>query len=92
MTNEHSFSDTPSPELIQLQAKQMALDSGLLGKVFGGSKTAPTNIAGLCLVLFVVPGIVLLFYDGAKLSAKEYWASLTPIVTLILGYLFGKNG
>ncbi len=85
------YADAPSPELVQLQSKQMDLESGWLGKLFGSSKIAPCNIAGLCLLLLVVPGIALLFFSGTTMTAGDYWKFITPIVTLILGYLFGKN-
>jgi hypothetical protein len=69
----------------------MELNSGYLGKVFGGSTTAASNIGGLALVLLVLPGIVLPFFSGASMTAVEYWKTASPIMTLIFGYLFGKN-
>ena len=85
------YADTPSPHLVQLQSKQMDLESGWLGKLFGGSRNAPSNIAGLSLLLLVAPGIALLFIPGTSMTAADYWKFITPIVTLILGYVFGTN-
>jgi len=86
-----TYTDSPSPELFALQAKQMDLDSGWLGKVFGSSSSAPSNIAGLSLILMLAAGFVLLFWTGAAMAAGDYWKTIIPIVTLIFGYLFGKK-
>jgi hypothetical protein len=89
--NEAIYSDTPSAALIQLQSKQLDLESGFLGKMFGGLKNAPSNIAGLCLFILLLTGIVVLFIKDLNMTAAEYWKYSTSIITLILGYLFGKN-
>lgn len=73
-----------------IEAKKMDLDAGLLGKVFGADNKASTNITGIVVVLLVISGISLLFVDS-KMPAAEYWKVITPIITLALGYLFGKN-
>jgi hypothetical protein len=89
--NEAIYSDTPSTALIQLQAKQLDLESGILGKIFGGFKNAPYNIAGMCLFLLLTVGIIVLFVQNLNMSATEYWKYSTSIMTLILGYLFGRS-
>ncbi|MAZ65551.1 MAG: hypothetical protein CMF25_00380 [Kangiellaceae bacterium] len=73
-----------------LKAKGMDLESGLLGKLFGNKANAPSNIAGLIVVLLVLSGLVITFVE-AKIDPKEYWAIISSIITLILGYLFGKG-
>ncbi len=94
--DEITYADS-SPAAVQLKSKEMDLESGWLGVAFGGSRTAPSNIAGLCLLLIVLPGIFLLFQAApavgstAGMGAAEYWKIAAPIVTLILGYLFGKS-
>ncbi|HQT81157.1 MAG TPA: hypothetical protein PLQ34_03115 [Ferrovaceae bacterium] len=89
--NEAIYSDTPSAALIQLQSKQLDLESGILGKIFGGFKNAPSNIAGMCLFLLLAVGIVVLFVQNLNMTATEYWKYSTSIITLILGYLFGRG-
>ena len=89
--NEAIFSDTPSAALIQLQSKQLDLDSGVLGKVFGGFKNAPYNIAGMSLFLLFAIGIVVLFVPDLNMTATEYWKYSSSVITLILGYLFGRS-
>ena len=90
-SNTPIYSKSPSPELIQLQSKQLDLESGLLGKIFGSSKSAPSNIASLCLLLILISGIALTFGISGKMEASEYWKYLSPTMSLIFGYLFGKN-
>jgi len=85
------YSDHPSPELIQLQSKQMDLESGWLGKIFGGNKTAPTNVAGICILLMVITGLVLIFFPSQSFPTSDYWKLIAPLMTLMFGYLFGKS-
>ena len=85
-----TFSTTPSPEVF-LESKRMDLDSGFLGKIFGSSATAPSNIAGLVLIVLLVSGVAILFVNSASMTAGDYWKIIIPIITLVLGYLFGKK-
>jgi hypothetical protein len=48
------------------------------------------NIAGTCLVLLILPLFFMLFFPS-NLSSIEYVQSVLPIITLVLGYLFGKS-
>jgi hypothetical protein len=88
---DSTYSDVPSPDHFALQSKRMDLDSGVLGKWFGNSDAAPSNIAGMCLVLLIATGIGLLFIQSSAIPPIEYWKLTLPVVTLILGYLFGKK-
>lgn len=75
----------------ELKARQMELTAGLLGRLFGGPKNAPTNIAGFVVVLLLITGLGLLFTYPGSMTASEYWKVATPIITLIVGYVFGKK-
>lgn len=60
---------------------------GWLGKWFGAGSAAPTNIAGLILVLsFLLLGTTLCFENSEDFREKIY-----TIITLTLGYLFGAT-
>ena len=83
-----TYSDTSS---IELQSKAMDLEHWWLGKFFGSTRNAPLNIAGLVLFVLMLPGVALLFVEG-KFPAADYWKLITPAVTLILGYVFGRKG
>ncbi len=70
--------------------KEMNLKAGLLGKFFGGMDNAPTNICGMLVLCLVITGALLSFCE-AKIEPMEYWKSVLPVVTAVLGYLFGKG-
>ncbi|MFZ6719444.1 hypothetical protein [Undibacterium sp. Ji49W] len=79
-----------SPELYGLESERIRQTSGILGLLFGDASNAPTNIAGLVMLLIFVFGGVILLYPSA-IPLPEYLKISTPIITLILGYLFGKK-
>ena len=70
--------NTPS-----FEEKKMNLDAGLLGKIFGNSSSAPSNIAGI--------SILILLGFSVYVNQTNIWSTTSPIITLILGYLFGKQ-
>ena len=64
---------------------------GQLGKFFGSPEIAPTNIAGFIGFLVILGGIIIPFINP-KVDFMDFWKTIVlPIVTLLLGYLFGKN-
>ena len=69
------------------EEKKMNLEAGLFGKIFGNANSAPTNIAGMSILLLL--GITI-YMTGSKIST-EIWSVTSPLMSLILGYLFGKN-
>lgn len=71
-----------------LEQTRMSLDAGHLGKLFGSATNAPTNIAGFVVCLLVVIVCVVGFL---KMPTAEFVERVIPIITLALGYLFGKN-
>jgi len=75
----------------KLQEKQMDLDAGLLGKVFGSAQNAPSNIAGLVIIVLVFTGVCCFIWPPAGTSPLEVWKLLIPVITMILGYLFGRR-
>lgn len=75
---------------VELRSKEMDLEHGHLGKLFGNSRNAPFNIAGCVVLLLIASGIGMSFFP-ALIAPKEYWGIVVPIITLVLGYLFGKN-
>lgn len=79
-----------SPELFSLESQRMLQVSGVLGRLFGNAEHAPTNIAGLVvLMVFLFAGVSMCF--PSTVTPSEYWKIATPILTLSLGYLFGKK-
>lgn len=81
--------DSKSSEHL-LREQEMNLEAGLLGKCFGAKSRAPFNIAGVLIIFLAFIGGVILFVP-ASISAKEYWSLILPVITLALGYIFGKE-
>ena len=79
------------PEGITLEGQKMVLDAGILGKFFGSSQNAPTNIAGLIVVLLVLVCIASWQWPSEAIGSDKIWEKCIPLITLILGYLFGKR-
>lgn len=90
MTKEIEYNKTPDQDTFVLRSKEMDLESGWLGKYFGGRFNAPMNIAGFLVTLLVGSGIAVLFFQSA-IPAAEYWRSIIPLLTLVMGYVFGKS-
>jgi len=82
--------DSKSHHALGLQSKAMDLESGWLGRAFGNHANAPTNIAGFVAVCLILAGIGIVAFSGWEKSA-EFWKVISPLLTLVLGYLFGKN-
>jgi len=71
-----------------LEERKINLDAGILGGLFGSAATAPTNIAGIIVLLLTVACIVSLFVPS-NIPALEFLKLVLPVITGILGYLFG---
>ena len=81
----------PFSEGLTERLEEKRLDAGWLGKLFGSSQYAPFNIAGIMLILLLAIGAYCLYAPPEKISALEVWKVLAPIITMILGYLFGRR-
>lgn len=68
---------------------------GRLGRFFGHEDNSSKNITFVILIVLVVIVSVLTwcFFENNQLSefVKLLWTQLFPIITLSLGYLFGKK-
>ena len=73
-----------------LQERQMTLEAGVLGRFFGSSARAPTSIAGIIALLLTLACILSLFVT-TNIPSAELWKLILPVITAILGYLFGKS-
>ncbi|WP_415753797.1 hypothetical protein [Pseudomonas leptonychotis] len=89
LTGKSTISDETTHKYL-LESKQLELEAGWLGKIFGTSKAAPQNIAGAVAILLITAGVTTLFFE-AKIKPEEFWKIIIPVVSMILGYLFGKK-
>ena len=81
------FNDTPQPHKIRLEEKK--LEAGLFGKLFGTGSNASNNIVGIILIGLLLSIILMAVFNNPN-SAKLL-ETTAPIMTLALGYLFGKQ-
>lgn len=80
---------------LELRKYQYKTQLGWLGVVFGGAQVASKYITAIICILVLIGMITLSIIaynceDGIS-KIKDIWGIGTPILTLSLGYLFGKN-
>jgi hypothetical protein len=73
-----------------IEQRRMALEAGWLGGIFGSKANAPTNIAGIGLILLILPLFFMLF-SPSTIPPLEYLERVLPIIGAVFGYLFGKS-
>lgn len=68
---------------------------GTIGRFFGSSEHASKNItATICLTLIIGVTVIScwVYYTKEDIDfIKNMWTNISPIITLSLGYLFGKK-
>ena len=72
---------------------------GKLGLFFGLGESVKMNIAGLTIIILLFSGISytfgILFLDFSAnknvIGILEFWGIITPLITLVLGFIFGKS-
>lgn len=68
---------------------------GIIGRLFGTGENASKNITATVCVLLLIGGASVSFYAYAVKEdselASSVWNVISPIITLALGYIFGKN-
>ena len=79
----------------QHEQETITKNLGLIGRTFGCAENASKNItATLCVLLLIGVTIVsIIVYCNERDISKVMglWDSVLPIITLSLGYLFGKK-
>lgn len=88
--NQLEYNNQPVTEDTFLKAKSMDIESGILGRFFGSKDNGPINISGFIAVILVSTAVAITFLEPDKINSV--WGIITPLLTLILGYLFGKKG
>lgn len=69
---------------------------GRLGRFFGKDTNSSKNIAFTILTILLVLGLAfailqIFIYFNPSGFVEKYWEQLFPIITLTMGYIFGKN-
>lgn len=105
MTQQHEREQQKEDHNFQLQMQKQQHDHenglkekdlGWLGKIFGDEKISSKNITaffcGILLIGVIVFSLVIYSKDSSdKNFISQLWDYVLPIITLSLGYLFGKN-
>lgn len=80
-----------------IRGEQAKIDQGLIGKIFGSRNSVAENVAAIIALsssLALIASVV--WWGGSQeFSREKAVASLSSLITLTIGYLFGrlsKNG
>lgn len=92
---QHEFALTCRKIDVQHELDTIDKNLGWLGRFFGSAENASKNIAAIvCIALLVgvtIVSIVVYWNERSIFSASSLWDEVLPIITLSLGYLFGKK-
>ena len=70
---------------------------GWIGSIWGDGNNSAINIAGILIIALLIIGAVYTFvmigrsWDKTHLQVLDFWKIIVPLITLALGYLFGKR-
>jgi hypothetical protein len=63
-----------------------------MGKIFGSRQNAPGYIAGLCIIFSMIALALLIVFGSENARTSQGMTIFGGVVTLALGYLFGRSG
>jgi hypothetical protein len=69
---------------------RVRLERGIMGWLFGSRDHVPNNVAGVVVVGGFIAVCVILYRPGDFASKKDSLAAISSLVTLALGFLFGR--
>ncbi|CDX11645.1 hypothetical protein MPLB_1120031 [Mesorhizobium sp. ORS 3324] len=88
MANQVNKPTNTSLSMKQLEAKER----GLIGIVFGTKEHAPTNVAGVALILLTaLLGATMFFPLAAGVAAGSMTTALLSAITFTIGLMFGRS-
>lgn len=76
-----------------IQKEQTKLDRGLIGHALGSSNSIPKNVAAIIAIASTATLLIsIVVWGGSEnFGYKDAVGSITSIVTLTIGYLFGRS-
>lgn len=95
--SEQKESLNASLELKKLENAAEKGRRGWLGAIWGDGSNSAINIAGILIIILVVVGAVYTFvmlsrsWKETHSQVLDFWEVIIPLITLALGYLFGKR-
>ena len=84
-------------EVKRIEHQQQKERRGWVGKIWGEGNNSIINIAGMLILLLLIIGATYTFILVSKgvvethQQVLDFWNVIIPIITLALGYLFGKG-
>lgn len=92
---EHEFQLRCKDKDQQHEKELLNTNLGRIGRLLGSAEHASKNItASICLLLILGVSIIScwVYYTKQDIDfIKSMWTNISPIITLSLGYLFGKK-
>lgn len=74
---------------------QQKIKAGWLGAFFGNSENVGLYIVGLISLILLLTATIYTFipdiYKSETLSKEKLWNIVLPVITTLIGYLFGSN-
>ena len=74
---------------------QLKIKAGWLGAFFGDSKNVGLYIVGLISLILLLTATVYTFipdsYKSTSLGTDKLWNIVLPVITTLIGYVFGFN-
>lgn len=87
--NEQKFQE------LEHQREMENISLGWFGRIFGSKENSSKNITGFICLSFILGGtlvsIIVYLINNDLTFVESMWGKISPIITLSLGYLFGKN-
>lgn len=75
--------------------KQLKIKAGWLGTFFGDSKNVGLYIVGLISIILLLTATIYTFipdtYRSTTLGVDKLWNTVLPVITTLIGYIFGFN-
>lgn len=95
LKEEHDYNLKSQKQELDHEKDILKCKLGFVGKTFGNTEHASKNItAAICILLTLGVSIIsciVYFSTQDLIFIEKMWEGLFPIITLSLGYLFGKN-
>lgn len=92
-SHKHQLSMQESQHKHEINIKNK--DLGLIGCLFGNAENASKNIAALICLILIIGAIIFscIIYNCGNNNdfIETIWQMVLPVVTLSLGYIFGKK-
>jgi hypothetical protein len=74
--------------------RELEIECGLLGKLFGTSPRVSIYIAGVLVILCAIVGLIFPFLPPSsrgEVSTADFWKIVSPTITTCLAYIFGAS-